>query len=184
MCTLSATWNFLESQALGLDSEPLFRRLLKLRLAMADGWSALNSVGAIGLRRKEVRGSQDRQGFEQTNIGGGDNLIELRRDYDVLNWYRLIPNFLIFDSSVCRGMPSLVAAPVGPEMSPSASRSAVSIISLSWSIRFATSGTLEAAVFRVTGVSQVSSTQKVSPSLRITARSITFCNSRTLPGQS
>jgi hypothetical protein len=29
-------------------------------------------------------------------------------------------------------MPSLVAAPVGPEMSPSASRSAVSIISLSW----------------------------------------------------
>jgi len=48
----------------------------------------------------------------------------------------------------------------------------------------ATSGTLGAAVFGVTGVSQVSSTEKVSPSLRITTRSITFCNSRTLPGQS
>ena len=30
---------------------------------------------------------------------------------------------------------------------------------------------------------QVSSTEKVSPSVRITARSTTFCNSRMLPGQ-
>ena len=64
--------------------------------------------------------------------------------------------FLIFDSSVCLGMPSLVAAPVGPEISPAASRSAFSIISLSRSTRFATSGTLVAAAFEVTGVSVAS----------------------------
>src|SRR5258705_13538466 len=59
------------------------------------------------------------------------------RSYDVLKRCRLIPSFLIFDSSVCLGMPSFVAAPVGPETSPSDSRSAVSIISFSWSIRLA-----------------------------------------------
>src|ERR1700724_3572172 len=93
----------------------------------------------------------------------GDLRYQRGGDQEVLKLCRLIPSFLIFDSSVCRGMPSLVAAPVGPETSPSASRSAVSIISLSWSIRFATSGTLDAAVLGVTGVSQVSSTEKISP---------------------
>src|SRR5882724_12788173 len=43
--------------------------------------------------------------------------------YEVLKRCRLIPSFLIFDSSVCLGIPSLVAAPVGPEINPSASRS-------------------------------------------------------------
>src|SRR3989441_13234354 len=37
--------------------------------------------------------------------------------YEVLKRCRLIPSFLIFDSSVCLGMPSLVAVPVGPEIS-------------------------------------------------------------------
>ena len=40
-----------------------------------------------------------------------------KRNYEVLKRCRLIPSFLIFDSSVCLGMPSLVAAPVGPEIS-------------------------------------------------------------------
>jgi hypothetical protein len=35
------------------------------------------------------------------------------RDYKVLKRCRLIPNFLIFDSSVCRGGPSFAAAPAG-----------------------------------------------------------------------
>src|SRR5260370_23903133 len=60
------------------------------------------------------------------------------RNHEILKRYRLIPSFLIFDSSVCLGIPSLVAAPVGPEISPAASRSAFSIISLSRSTRFAT----------------------------------------------
>ena len=37
-----------------------------------------------------------------------------RTDQDVLKRCRLIPSFLIFDSSVCLGMPSLAAAPAGP----------------------------------------------------------------------
>src|SRR3977135_3464088 len=118
----------------------------------------------------------------QLTIGGQVNFSEQgERNYEVLKRCRLIPSFLSFDSSVCRGMPSLVAAPVGPETSPSASRSAVSIISFSWSIRFATRGTLDAAVFGVTGVSQVSSKEKVSPSLRITAPSITSSTRRPCP---
>ena len=43
----------------------------------------------------------------------------------------LIPKLVIFDSRVCRGMPSLVAAPNGPETRPPHSANAVSIISLS-----------------------------------------------------
>src|ERR1700730_15121804 len=161
----------LNHRPLGLDSRPLFRRLLKLRLA-----AALRLIEAVRLRPR--RPSQTLSELRLVSE------ITKERDYEVLKRCRLIPSFLIFDSSVCRGMPSLVAAPAGPEISPSASRSAVSIISFSWSIRFATRGTLDAALFGVTGISQLSSTEKVSPSLRITARSITFCNSRTLPGQS
>src|SRR2546426_4589366 len=107
-----------------------------------------------------------------------------RTDQDALKRCRLIPSFLIFDSSVCLGMPSLAAAPVGPPITPLASRSAVSSISLSRSTRLATSGTDVAEDLGATRVSQVSSTEKISPSHRITARSITFCNSRMLPGQS
>src|ERR1022692_3838668 len=96
------------------------------------------------------------------------------RDQADLKLYRLIPSFLIFDSSVCLGMPSLAAAPLGPEIWPVVSRSASSIIRFSRSARFAISGTLEGADLGATSVSQVSSTQNVSPSHRITARSTTF----------
>ena len=66
---------------------------------------------------------------------------------------------------------------------PSASRSAVSTISLSRSTRLATSGTDVAGDWshsRNPGFIY----RKRFPSHRITARSITFCNSRMLPGHS
>src|SRR5712671_708802 len=107
-----------------------------------------------------------------------------RENQEALKRYRLMPSFLILDSSVCRGIPSLTAAPVGPPTTPSDSRSAASSISLSCSARLATSGTDAIADLGATCVSQASSTKKVSPSHRITARSTTFCNSRMLPGQS
>src|SRR6266404_6597833 len=107
-----------------------------------------------------------------------------RENQEALKRYRLMPSFLILDSSVCRGIPNLTAAPVGPPTTPSDSRSAASSISFSCSARLATSGTDVIADFGATRVSQASSTKKVSPSHRITARSTTFCNSRMLPGQS
>ena len=42
-----------------------------------------------------------------------------------------MPSRLIFDSSVCRGIPSFAAAPEGPEMRPWVSASAAAIISAS-----------------------------------------------------
>src|SRR5580692_9175749 len=110
-------------------------------------------------------------------------------DYDVLKRCRLIRSFLILDSSVCLGTPSLVAAPVGPEIWPSASRSAFSIIARSRSARSETKGTvcvvgLDDLGLVGAGASQLGSTQNISPSQSTTARSITFCNSRMLPGQS
>ena len=83
------------------------------------------------------------------------------------------------------GYAQLGSSTGGPPMTPSASRSACSITSRSCSTRLATKGLRVATECgATTGVSQVSSTANVSPSHRITARSITFCNSRTLPGQS
>src|SRR5262247_1577572 len=48
-----------------------------------------------------------------------------------LKRFLLIPNDLIFDSSVLPGIPSLVAAPDGPDTRPQLSRRAHSMISLS-----------------------------------------------------
>ena len=101
-----------------------------------------------------------------------------------LKRYLSIPRRLIFESSVRVGTPSFAAAPAGPDTRPRLSESAASIMLLScWS-----NSPLRAAVGRGTSegsrLSQVSSTAKVSESLRMTARSITFCSSRMLPGQS
>src|SRR6267378_1670154 len=111
------------------------------------------------------------------------------RDYDVLKRCRLLPSFLILQSSVCLATPSFAAAPVGPEIRPSAPRSAFSIIALSRSARSATKGIvcivgLGDVGLKDAGTSQLGSTQNVSPSQSTTARSTTFCNSRMLPGQS
>src|SRR6266851_652197 len=103
---------------------------------------------------------------------------------EALNWYLLIPNRFIFESSVLVGMPSFVAAPVGPETRPLLAASAASIISLSLLCRTPLSANAGlVALWEEGRLSQVSSTTQISPSLKITARSITFCNSRTFPGQ-
>src|SRR5216684_8853434 len=48
-----------------------------------------------------------------------------------LNLILSIPKLLIFESRVCRGIPSLAAAPDGPAIRPSVSAKAASIIRLS-----------------------------------------------------
>ncbi len=94
----------------------------------------------------------------------------------------LMPKLLIFDSSVCRGILSFAAAPEGPETRPWLSAKAASMISTSRSANAErpSRGGADAAVARF---SQLSSTENVSVSLRMTARSTTFCNSRMFPGQ-
>src|SRR4029077_17271653 len=93
----------------------------------------------------------------------------------------LIPRARIFDSSVERAMPSRAAAPDGPYTRPSHARRASSIIAFSWLARV-----LDNACGLLTAGpadSQLSSTVNSSLSHTITDRSITFCSSRTFPGQ-
>jgi len=114
-------------------------------------------------------------------------------------WYRLgglafqpvlaDPKRLIFYSSVDRGIPSLAAAPEGPAMRPWQSARAASIISTSRSdsVESPSRGFRDSADdcrgSADSRFSQLPSTKNVSVSLRMTARSRTFCNSRILPGQ-
>src|SRR5260370_30774320 len=100
-----------------------------------------------------------------------------------LNRYLLIFRRLILESRVRVGRPSLAAAPMGPEIRPELSASAASIISFSCvtRVRFSVPGRLWALGGCL--LSQLSSSEKLSPSQRMTARSITFCSSRTFPGQ-
>src|SRR5580704_1792093 len=102
-----------------------------------------------------------------------------------LNWRLSIFSAFMRVSRVDGGIRSLAAAPDGPETRPLASASAASIIS-----RSLRGATFEAGVVSVRGVcrealleSHNSSTEKTSLELRIMDLSITFCNSRMLPGQ-
>jgi len=105
-----------------------------------------------------------------------------------LNRLLSILRALIFDSRVEAGMPSLVAAPNGPDTRPMASSRTASINERSSSM--SVFRLEEASVGAVEGTldddaeSQRRSTDSSEPSEMITARSITFCNSRMLPGQS
>src|SRR5260370_41150099 len=102
----------------------------------------------------------------------------------VLKRCLLIFSDLIFDSRVDPGMPSLAAAPDGPATRPSLSRRAASMISFSWATGLRDrSSWLFGPVARVCRESQLPSTEKFSVSHTITDRSMTFCNSRMLPGQ-
>src|SRR5712671_3792771 len=102
----------------------------------------------------------------------------------VLKCFLLIFSDLIFDSKVDPGKPSLAAAPDGPDTCPPLSRRAASIISFSWAASFRDSSSwLFGSVARGCRKSQLSSTEKFSVSHTMTDRSITFCNSRMLPGQ-
>src|SRR5215472_17772252 len=69
----------------------------------------------------------------QQNDEGQSKGEELRHYREVGGrWpYLSIPSRLIFDSSVCRGIPSLAAAPDGPDIRPWLSARAASIISTS-----------------------------------------------------
>src|SRR6266849_8064834 len=102
----------------------------------------------------------------------------------LLKRFLLIFRDLIFDSKVDPGKPSLVAAPDGPDTCPPLSRRAASIISFSWAASFRDSSSwLFGSLARGRRESQLSSTEKFSVSHTITDRSMTFCNSRILPGQ-
>src|SRR5580658_3399741 len=109
----------------------------------------------------------------------------MRRGEDTAGLKRYLSIFsdLIFDSSVGPGIPSLAAAPDCPDTLPPLSRRAASIISFSWvaSLRDR-SIWLFVSVPRGDRESQLSSTENSSVSQTITDRSITFCNSRILPG--
>src|SRR2546426_12456115 len=113
--------------------------------------------------------------FEEFLLDQENAVGSLKRDL-------LIFRRLIFESRVCAGSLSISAAPAGPETRPWLRASAASIISFSRPRSAPLSATVDLVNRGVWAVSHVSSTQKVSPSLRMTARSITFCSSRTFPG--
>lgn len=101
-----------------------------------------------------------------------------------LKRFLLIFRDLIFDSSVDPGIPSLAAAPDGPETRPPLSHRAASIISFSWKASVRVSSVrFFGSLARGCHESQLSSIEKVSVSHTITDRSMTFCNSRIFPGQ-
>src|ERR1700733_1966829 len=104
-----------------------------------------------------------------------------------LNWYLLIFKALILAASVEGGIPSLAAAPAGPETRPLVSASAFSMISRSVrgsvaALEVSTGSTTERGG-DVALESHDSSTERTSPKVRITDLSITFWSSRMLPGQ-
>src|SRR5260221_13388318 len=104
--------------------------------------------------------------------------------FAVLKCFLLIFSDLIFDSRVDPGRPSLAAAPDGPDTWPPLSRRAASINSFSSEASFwDSSAWLFGSLSKDCRESQLSSTEKISVSQTITDRSMTFCNSRMLPGQ-
>src|SRR5580658_4038189 len=107
------------------------------------------------------------------------------RNYAVrLKRFLSIFSDLIFDSRVDPGIPSLAAAPDEPATRPPHSRRATSISSFSVEADILDNcGWLCGGCVRGCRESQLSSTVKVSVSLTMTERSITFCSSRILPGQ-
>src|SRR5258708_29716656 len=99
-----------------------------------------------------------------------------------LNFRLSILSAFIRDSKVDGGTPSLAAAPCGPETRPRAWNNASSMIALSSADTLSVSADLADCGGDAWAVSQLSSTEKFSLSQTITERSITFCNSRMLPG--
>src|SRR5579863_4254364 len=91
-----------------------------------------------------------------------------------LNRFLLIPNRLIFASSVGLGSHNLAAAPPGPETRPALSARAASIISFSCRCSALLSPAVGPADCGACRLSHVSSRQKMSSSLTITTLSITF----------
>src|SRR5216683_2644660 len=104
--------------------------------------------------------------------------------FEVLKRFLLIFSDLIFDSRVDPGIPSLAAAPDGPDTRPSHSRRAASMITFSWAAGLRDNPwSLFGLVAGACSASQLLSTARFSVSHTITERSMTFCNSRMFPGQ-
>jgi len=87
---------------------------------------------------------------------------------------------LIRDSNVVDGTPRRAAAPFAPETRPPAAARASSICRRSW-LRKVTGNEASGGAAAAPAAS-CSSMRSVSPSERITARSMTFWSSRTFPG--
>src|SRR5215470_13892703 len=85
-----------------------------------------------------------------------------------------IPRVLIFDSSVDGGTPSRAAAPKGPATRPLLFASAASMASFLWAVRVLVGRLATGGVPRDRAESHRGSTESVSESHTITARSITF----------
>ena len=163
-----------------------------------DTVAALNHAGVAAkgtpLRNRLITGANchapaDRALVDPENLVDLVNLVNLadlaalQRN---LNCVLLMPNALMRWSSVDGGTPSFAAAPELPATRPRHSASAASMISRS---PRASPGRRAGAATRGRGGtgcvdSQAGSTAKTSPELTITDRSITFCSSRMLPGQS
>src|ERR1700733_2979420 len=97
-------------------------------------------------------------------------------------------NLLIFrerilDSRVAARTPSCDAAPNGPETRPSVAANTASMASFSSAAGLRTLGAPVCLRGEDSNESQLGSTEKTSSSQKMTDRSITFCSSRTLPGQ-
>src|SRR5207302_11451738 len=94
---------------------------------------------------------------------------------EALKRFLLMLSDRIFDSRVDRAIPSLAAAPEGPNIRPWDSRRASSIISLSVAATFSERKGLFPDLMSSGGWdSQLSSTVKISVSHTITDRSMTF----------
>ena len=85
--------------------------------------------------------------------------------------------------AIAMGGPASLPPLAAPDIRPLLSASAVSIISFSCFTSSPFNGPGRTALEDGSLLSHVSSTENVSPSHRITARSTTFCSSRTFPGQ-
>src|SRR5208283_485201 len=119
---------------------------------------------------------------EDIQLRSVEGYIDLKRFLSILS-------DLIFESRVEPGIPSLTAAPEGPDTLPLLSSSAASIISFSREASFRdssgrpSSGPPFRSLARGCRDSQLSSTVKFSVSHTIADRSMTFCSSRIFPGQ-
>src|SRR5215471_11185715 len=95
-----------------------------------------------------------------------------------------ILRLLIFDSSVDAGTPRRPAAPNGPDTRPLLSMSAASMASISWVANVPVGWGAACGTSGFRPESHRASIDNVAESHTITARSMTFCSSRMLPGQS
>src|SRR4029077_21248292 len=122
-------------------------------------------------------GADESSGLEKTRTGSPHDSCGRRVRKRLL----LILNARIFDSSVDRGIPSRAAAPEGPNRRPPLARRASSTMAFSCA-----ASVPDKPSWRLTAGaadSQLSSTVNSSVSDTMTDRSMTFCSSRTFPGQ-